>query len=97
MRKDAPLNRGEILDIAKELTYGPRNHAYDSPMPNHLRISKGWGVILGIEVEPWQVAACMVWLKLARAVASPEMADHWIDMAAYAGIAGELVNEETND
>ncbi len=40
------MNRGEVLDEAKRLTYGDRNVSYDEPRINHKRI----GVLLGMAV-----------------------------------------------
>ena len=41
------MDRGEVLDEAKRLTYGDRNVSYDEPRINHKRI----GVLLGIVLE----------------------------------------------
>jgi hypothetical protein len=93
------MNRGEVLDEAKRLTYGDRNVSYDEPRINHKRI----GVILGIVLEryvesaqpgdavpPEVVALIMAGMKLARLSASPAHLDSAIDLAAYAAICAEL-------
>ena len=98
-KKAGIINRGEVLDEAKRLTYGDRNVSYDEPRINHKRI----GVILGIVLEryveqaqpgdpvPPEVAAlCMAAMKLARLSAKPNHLDSAIDLAAYAAICAEL-------
>ena len=83
------MKREEILQQAINLTMGDRNEQNGDPYENHLRIAKIWSVILGIEVEPYQVALCMAGLKLARLAYNP-LDDSFIDGAAYLAIAGEI-------
>jgi hypothetical protein len=52
-----------------------------------------WSVVLGIEVEMWQVALCMNQVKVARLVNQPAKVDGWIDGAAYMALGGELATE----
>ena len=85
--------RGEILKKADELTTSTRNKEYGEPYENHLRISKIWSVILGVEVKPSAVALCMAGLKLAR-LAHNYSEDSFIDGCAYLAIAGELADGE---
>ena len=66
-----------------------RNEQNGDPFENHQRIAKIWGVILGIEVAPYQVALCMAGMKLARLAHNP-LDDSFIDGAAYLAIAGEI-------
>ena len=83
------MEREEILQQAINLTMGDRNEQNGDPYENHLRIAKIWSVILGIEVEPYQVALCMAGLKLAR-LAYKYDDDSFIDLCAYAAIANEV-------
>jgi hypothetical protein len=87
------MNREEILQTAIDLTMNDRNEQNGDPLENHQRIAKIWEVILGIEVEPYQVALCMAGMKLARLAHNP-LDDSFIDGAAYLAIAGEIVNKE---
>lgn len=84
------MDREQILQQAIDLTMGDRNEQNGDPYENHQRIAKIWSVILGIEVEPYQVALCMAGLKLARLAYNP-LDDSFIDGAAYLAIAGEIV------
>ena len=87
------MKRGEILKKADELTTSVRNGQYGEPYDNHLRISKIWSVILGVEVTPSAVALCMAGLKIAR-LAHNYSEDSFIDGCAYMAIAGELADRE---
>jgi len=87
------MNREEILQTAIDLTMHDRNEQNGDPLENHQRIAKIWSVILGIEVEPYQVALCMAGMKLARLAFNP-LEDSFIDGAAYLAIAGEIVKKE---
>ena len=70
---------------------GDRNEQNGDPYENHERIAAIWSVILGVEVEPFQVALCMAGLKIARLAYNPQVMDSFIDGAAYLAIAGEIV------
>ena len=83
------MKREEILQQAINLTMGDRNEQNGDPKENHQRIARIWSVVLGIEVEPYQVALCMAGLKLARLAYNP-LDDSFIDGAAYLAIAGEI-------
>ena len=85
------MNREEILTEALRLTSTDRQKNYGEPLVNHQRIADIWSVLLGVEITPSQVALCMVGVKLARLVETPDHLDSFIDMAAYASIAGEIV------
>lgn len=87
------MNRTEILAKAMTLTIGDRNDQNGNPEENHIRIAKIWSVILGIEVEPYQVAICMAGLKIARLAYNEKILDSYIDGAAYLAIAGEIVRD----
>ncbi|QDH85103.1 hypothetical protein SEA_DARDANUS_66 [Gordonia phage Dardanus] len=87
------MNKGEVLAKASELVAGQRAKDYGDARENHQRIADLWTVVLGRKVEPHEVAACMVALKLARLVETPDHADSWVDMAGYAGIGGEIATE----
>ena len=83
-----------ILQDAAGLVSGPRQADYGPPEVNFARIARLWSPVLGIAVEPWQVALCLAQLKVARLIQSPDHADSAIDMAAYAALAGQLAIKE---
>ena len=84
------VSKGAILDSAKSLITGSREGDYGDAKKNFSDIAALWSVVFGFQVKPWQVAACMTQLKLARAIKTPDHHDSWIDMAGYVGLAGEL-------
>ena len=87
------MDRDTILGEASQLVYGDRQDDYGSPEDNFGRIARLWSVVLGFEVEMWQVALCMNQVKVARLVNQPAKIDSWIDGAAYMALGGELATE----
>jgi hypothetical protein len=83
------MNRGEILQEAARLTAKDRQKIYGDPRTNHCRIADLWTVYLEHQITPQQVAICMALVKIARLMET-ETADSFIDLAAYAAIAGEI-------
>ena len=87
------MNRGEILDEAKRLTHTDRQKNYGSPYVNHKRIADLWSVYLETEITPSQVALCLCLVKIARLIETPDLEDSFVDLAAYAAIAGEIESQ----
>jgi len=87
------MNRGEILDEAKRLTHTDRQKNYGSPYVNHKRIADLWSVYLETEITPSQVALCLCLVKIARLIETPNHEDSFVDLAAYAAIAGEIESQ----
>lgn len=88
------MERGDILDEAKRLTHGDRNKNYGKPLTNHQRIAGLWSIYLEQEITPAQAAMCLALVKVARLIETPDHQDSPIDLAAYAAIYGEIVNEQ---
>ena len=87
-------NRGvdaliQALEIIKE-----RGKTYGAMRPNMTRIAGLWTVLLGVTVTPAQVAMCMIAVKLARLVETPDHVDSVVDIAGYAAITRECQNDE---
>jgi hypothetical protein len=83
------MNRGEILQEAARLTAKDRQQTYGDPKTNHCRIADLWATYLEHEITPQQVAICMALVKIARLMET-ETLDSFVDLAAYASIAGEI-------
>lgn len=79
---------------AEELVNGKRQADYGHPKVNMKRIARIWSGILDIDVTPEQVALCMVGLKLARLVHSPEHEDTQVDMMGYLKVLQRLLDPE---
>ena len=86
--------RTQVLRDAATLVNGQRNRDYGEPIDNFERIAVGWRVLLGADVTPHQVALCMAWLKMARLCETPTHEDSYVDAAAYAALAAQLVAEQ---
>ena len=87
------MNRKEILNKAESLVNGPRAKEYGDAHENHARIAQMWSVLLDKPVTIQQVYQCMVAVKLARLVVTPDHEDSWIDICG----SGALGGEETGD
>lgn len=87
------MNRKEILNKAESLVNGPRAKEYGDAHDNHARIAQMWSVLLDKPVTIQQVYQCMVAVKLARLVVTPDHEDSWIDICGYGALGGE----ETGD
>ncbi len=86
------MERAEFFDeLAGILT--DREDQYGTPTRLFNEIARIWTVILSFEVEPEQVALCMVGVKLARLSHNWSHADSIKDVAGYAAILSQLVNE----
>ena len=77
------LEAAEIVGGARNATHGDKERSF------HL-IASMWGAYLDHEIEPEDVAIMMVLLKAARAKSGQPVRDHFVDMAGYAAIAGEI-------
>ena len=87
------MNRGEILQEAARLTARDRQKTYGDPTVNHSRIAELWTTYLEQQITPQQVAICMALVKIARLMET-ETEDSFIDLAAYAAIAGEIATSK---
>tara|TARA_R110000824_G_C15004088_1_gene656570 strand:+ start:355 stop:705 length:351 start_codon:yes stop_codon:yes gene_type:complete len=80
----APLKRAiEIL--------GDRAEQHGDHVRLHRRIAQLWSAYLRIHVAPYQVAALMALLKIARSEFNAANADNYVDLAGYAAIYAELL------
>ena len=91
------MTRAECLDAAAQCVLKDRQNQYGGPENNFERIAQMWNGYLGTNsIKPWDVAAMMGMLKMARARFNPKYADNWVDLAGYAacGIECATVQEE---
>ena len=85
-------NRSRLLELAAQAVDGPRNAQYGDPIQDFLRTAGFWQLYLAgiiekrgsLELLPHDVAAMMSLLKVSRITWSPEVEDHWMDLAGYA-------------
>lgn len=93
MKEEERMKRKEILNKAESLVNGPRAKEYGDAHENHARIAQMWSVLLDKPVTIQQVYQCMVAVKLARLVVTPDHEDSWVDICGYGALGGE----ETGD
>ena len=79
----------DLLKEARELIGGDRQTDYGDKLKNHQNIADFWSIFLKKKITAHDVAICMALVKVARLM-NQHKKDSYIDMAAYACIAGEI-------
>jgi len=82
--------RARILHKAEQCVCSDRNAVYGAPEYNFALIAKLWAIYTGVSFNHRDVAAMMILLKLARVKTSPNVEDHWVDIAGYAACGAEV-------
>lgn len=77
---------GEVADEAAAVVRSDKEYHGDAT-DVQAKIAALWSDFLGVEIRPWQVAAMMMLLKLARAQCGHQLKDHFRDAAGYADTA----------
>ena len=85
-----PPDRVTALIEAKALITGDRNQDYGEPSGNFRVIADMWSAYLQYGIQPHDVAAMMILLKISRVQSSPQKWDTWVDLAGYAGLGAEV-------
>lgn len=81
---DYEVPKETMLEKAHRLTTTDRRDEYGHPADDFGRIARMWEVTLGCRVTAQQVALCMIQLKIARLIHSPDHEDSVLDIAGYA-------------
>ena len=79
----------ELLKEATELVGGERQEEYGDKLTNHTNIADFWSIFLKKKITAHDVAICMALVKIARLMHQHKK-DSYLDLAAYAAIAGEI-------
>lgn len=79
-------NVGELID--------GRVDVYGDPVTGFVRHAQVWSGILGHEVQPWQVALCMIGYKLVRTSITPDYSDNSDDVDGYLDIFRQLLGDD---
>ena len=87
------MRASEILLSATD-TIRERGLSYGHPADNLQHTAMLLSAYLQTPIHDYQVAGIMVLVKLARTNQSADKIDHWLDMASYAAIGGQLATEE---
>tara|TARA_R100001460_G_scaffold43755_1_gene80099 strand:+ start:2401 stop:2760 length:360 start_codon:yes stop_codon:yes gene_type:complete len=85
-----------ILEEASKLIGGDRKDDYGDKLTNHQNIAALWSIFLQRNITPHDVAMCMALVKVARLIHSHKK-DSYLDLAAYAAIAGEIEARTNKD
>ena len=93
-QKELPTIRANILDAAKACVCGKREDDYGTPEDNFGVIAKLWTAYTGAKIEPQDVAAMMILLKIGRISSGSLSRDNWIDVAGYAACGGEILENK---
>lgn len=95
------MKRSDILDKAKEIVTKDRNTQYGDPEDNFRIIADLWNAYLGDKLaevlNEYDVAILCALIKMARVRTSPEVEDHWVDLAGYAACGGECATNNPTD
>ena len=81
-----------LLDAAR--TIAERGRVYGDSAVNMATTARLWSVVLGFDVTPVQCALCLVQLKIARLLVTPDHSDSAVDIAGYAAVLHECQKEE---
>ena len=89
-------DKRDYLKEAELLIHGDRAAEYGDNLLNHRRIATMWNVVLGKKlsapIEPEEVAACMIGLKIARLAEDATKKDSWVDVVGYGALGGEMIS-----
>jgi hypothetical protein len=80
----------KILEAATEAV-ADREFTHGECVENNKNIAELWTAYLGVPLTADEVAIMMILLKIARTKSRTAVKDHYVDMAGYAAIAGEIV------
>ena len=92
--EDRPI-RLAVLEDAATVVSGAREATYGGPEQSFGTIADLWSVYLGCCLAPYDVAAMLALLKLARIKHSRgSHRDSWVDLAGYAACGAECVGKK---
>jgi hypothetical protein len=87
--KDVSPGPAMLIDAASVVD--ERGRIYGPMKPNMQRTADLWSPILGMKVTPAQVAMCLMAVKMARLIQSPDHLDSITDVAGYAAVYRECM------
>ena len=86
----------EILDNAMAAV-GEREFTHGECVSNNKNIAELWSAYLSVPITADEVAIMMLLLKVGRTKSRTAVKDHYVDMAGYAAIAGQIVLGDKNE
>ena len=92
----AETPENSILEEAKKITYGDRNHQYGSPADNHARTAEMWSTYLGVPITSRDVCMLNVLQKVSRDRHRAKR-DNAVDIAGFADNAERCPKPPTEE
>lgn len=94
-------HRESVLKAALEAVTAARNVSYGEPQDDFACTSELWDSYITrliqvrgfVNLQPHDISAMMILLKISRLANSPGETDHWVDIAGYAAIGSECALE----
>ena len=77
-----------LMDAARAIA--ERGRVYGDAAANMAKTAQLWSAVLGVDVTPVQVALCLIQLKVARLLVTPDHDDSAVDIAGYAAVLCEV-------
>jgi hypothetical protein len=88
--------RRSVLLEAEEAVCSDRNKHYGDPEDNFNDIAKLWTAYKNVLFTRGDVAVLMTLVKIARMKTSPDLKDHWVDIAGYAACGYPAALKDSN-
>ena len=94
-------HRESVLASAFDAVTKERNDSYGEPLDDFACTSELWDSYITrliqvrgfVNLQPHDISAMMILLKISRLANSPGETDHWVDIAGYAAIGSECAAE----
>lgn len=81
---------GDICEEAAGLVSGERAEQYGDAKANYEVVAGLWSAFLGVPISAQQAALMVGLMKVGRIATGANKRDNYVDLAGYAGIAGEI-------
>jgi hypothetical protein len=86
MNADHLLDRASAVVRHRRGIYGAFGSVFE-------RVATRWSQVLGTRVTPAQVIICLIDLKVVRLAREPKHLDSRTDIAGYAGVLAEVLDD----
>jgi hypothetical protein len=86
------MNADHLLEQARAVVRHRRG-TYGAPGSVFERAAVRWSQVLGTRVTPAQVIICLIDLKVVRLARDPKHLDSITDIAGYAGVLAEVLDD----
>ncbi len=85
---------GETMLMHAASVFADRLTQYGEPRTFFETLAKRWSLTLGHTVTPADVVRCLIDLKLTRLDNNPKHQDSIVDLAGYAAVLHEVVQQQ---